>query len=436
MTQIIADYFTDNPRVISEYLCHICGYQRISVKYMKRIYFDHSATTPIDPQVFAAMLPYLKEIYGNASSLHWEGQEAQKAVLASRDKLAAFLGCQPSEVIFTSGASESDNLALQGVMKYFRESVKSEDKKYNHLITTAFEHPAVLETAQAMEKEGHQVTYLKPNNLGLINVKQVEQAIKDETILVLVMYVNNEVGTIQPIAEIGKLIKEINQQREKNKQRKIIFHTDAVQAVNFCPCQVKDLAVDLLSLSSHKIYGPKGVGALYVKKGTPIKRITHGGHQEYGFRAGTLNTPGIVGLGKAIDLLSNQKEQGKINQRIRKLRDKIVNRMLKEIKNVQINGDLKQRVPANINFRFKNVEGESLMLLLDLEGFAVSTGSACASGSLKPSHVLISMGIPQEEAHGSLRITLGKGNTEEEVNKFLKALPLIINKLRKISPFK
>lgn len=403
---------------------------------MKRIYFDHSATTPLDPQVFAAMLPYLKEIYGNASSLHWEGQEAQKAVLASRDKLAAFLGCQPSEIIFTSGASESDNLALQGVMKYFRESVKPDDKKYNHLITTAFEHPAVLETARALEKQGVNVTYLKPNYLGLITVEQVKRAIKDETILISIMYVNNEIGTIQPIAEIGKLINEINQQREKQKQRKIIFHTDAVQALNYCDCRVDYLGVDLLSLSGHKIYGPKGVGALYLKKGTPIKRVTHGGHQEYGLRAGTLNTPAIVGLGKAIELLSNKKEQETINQRIRRLRDKIIKGVLSSIMNVKINGDLKKRTPANINFHFKNVEGESVMLMLDLEGFAVSTGSACASGSLRPSHVLLSMGIPQEEAHGSLRVTLGKGNTEEEIDKFLEILPPIIKKLRKMSPLK
>ncbi len=403
---------------------------------MKRIYFDHSATTPLDSKVLEAMLPHLKENYGNASSLHWFGQEAQNGVLWARDNLANFLGSKPTEIIFTSGGSESDNLALQGVMKYFLESAKVEDQKYNHLITTAFEHPAVLETAQALEKMGVSVTYLKPNKDGLITVEQVKKAIIDETILVSVMYVNNEIGTIQPIAEIGKLIKEINQERVKNKLRKINYHTDAVQALNYCDCKIENLGVDLLSLSGHKIYGPKGVGALFIKKATPIKRIIHGGHQEYGLRAGTLNTPGIVGLGKAIELLSDQKEQSRINQRIKKLRDKILKEVLAEIPNTKINGDLKNRVPANINFRFKNVEGESILLMLDLEGFAVSTGSACASGSLKPSHVLLSMGILQEESHGSLRITLGKGNTEAEVNRFLEILPLIIKRLRKMSPLK
>lgn len=403
---------------------------------MKKVYFDHAATTPVDPKVLAAILPHLKENFGNASSLHWFGQEAQNGVLGARDNLANFLGSKPTEIIFTSGGSESDNLAVQGVMRYFLESAKVEDQKYNHLITTAFEHPAILETAQALEKIGVSVTYLKPNKDGLITVEQVKKAIKDETILISIMYVNNEIGTIQPIVEIGKFIKEINQERVKNKLRKIIYHTDAVQALNYCDCKIENLGADLLSLSGHKIYGPKGVGVLFIKKGTPIKRIIHGGHQEYGLRAGTLNTPGIVGLGKAIELLSDQKEQSRINQRIKKLRDKILKEVTVKIPNTKINGDLEKRVPANINFRFKNVEGESILLMLDLEGFAVSTGSACASGSLKPSHVLLSMGIPQEESHGSLRITLGKGNTEAEVDKFLEILPVIIKKLRKISPLK
>lgn len=403
---------------------------------MKKVYFDHAATTPVDPKVLEAILPHLKENFGNASSLHWFGQEAQNGVLGARDNLANFLGSKPTEIIFTSGGSESDNLAVQGVMRYFLESAKVEDQKYNHLITTAFEHPAILETAQALEKIGVSVTYLKPNKDGLITVEQVKKAIKDETILISIMYVNNEIGTIQPIVEIGKFIKEINQERVKNKLRKIIYHTDAVQALNYCDCKIENLGVDLLSLSGHKIYGPKGVGALFIKKGTPIKRIIHGGHQEYGLRAGTLNTPGIVGLGKAIELLSDQKEQSRINQQIKKLRDKILKEVTAKIPNTKINGDLEKRVSANINFRFKNVEGESILLMLDLEGFAVSTGSACASGSLKPSHVLLSMGIPQEESHGSLRITLGKGNTEAEVDKFLEILPVIIKKLRKISPLK
>ena len=403
---------------------------------MGKIYFDHAATTPIDPKVLEAMLPYFKKDFGNASSLHSFGQTAQNGVLAARDQLANFLQAKPTEIIFTAGASESDNLALQGVIKYYLESAKTEDQKYNHLITTAFEHPAILETAQALEKVGVKVTYLKPNSAGLIKPEQVVKAINDNTVLVSIMYVNNEIGTIQPIAEIGKLIKEINQQREKQKQKKIIFHTDAVQALNFCNCQVDWLGVDLLSLSGHKIYGPKGIGVLFVKKGTTIKRIIHGGQQEYGLRAGTLNTPGIVGLGKAVELLSDKAKQEMINQRIRKLRDKLVREIMAKIPQTKINGDLKNRVPGNINFRFKNVEGESILLMLDLEGFAVSTGSACASGSLKPSHVLLSMGIPQEEAHGSLRLTLGKDNNESEVKKFIEILPKIIKKLRKMSPLK
>lgn len=394
------------------------------MKNMKA-YFDHSATTPVDPEVLKAMDPYFVQIFGNASSVHGFGQVAIQAVDQAREKVADFLSCKINEVIFTSGATESDNIVIQGL-------VKSGD----HIITSVIEHPAILEPCREMEKRGVEVTYLKVDHNGLISVAEVKKAIKNNTRLVSIMYVNNEVGTIQPIAEIGKLLKEENQERQGSKLSKIYFHTDAVQAANFCPMNVDLLGVDLISLSGHKIYGPKGIGVLYRRAGTPVKPIQFGGHQEVGLRPGTLNVPGIVGFGEAIELLLDEKRVKLEMAAIKQLRDKLFAGITKTIPKAQINGDLVNRTPHNAHFSFYGVEGESMLLLLDQEGIAVSTGSACSSGSLEPSHVLMALGMDPLLAHGSLRITLGKHNTEEEIDHLLKVLPPIVEKLRKISPIK
>lgn len=400
----------------------------------QKIYFDYAATTPIDPEVLKAMMPYLKEKYGNASSLHSFGQEAMAGVDWARKKVADFLGCQPKEIIFTSGATESDNLAVRGVLAALRKKFNKLEKEL-HIITSSIEHPAILETCQYMEKVGYQVSYLPITPKGLVKIESVEKAVRPETGLISIMYVNNEIGTIQPIAEIGKLLKKINQERLKNNLPRIYFHTDAVQAVNYCDCNVNYLGVDLLSISGHKIYGPKGIGALYIRKGTPIKPIQYGGQHERGIRSGTLNTTGIVGLGKAIELVKKE-QKTENNKEIVKLRDKLVKEIVKTTPKVCLNGDVVNRVPANIHFSFQGIEGESLMLMLDLEGISVSTGSACASGKLEPSHVLTAMGKEAEIAHGSIRITLGKYTSEKDIDNFLKLLPKMVKKLRQMSPFK
>lgn len=408
---------------------------------MSKIYFDHSATTPMDREVFEAMKPYFYQNFGNASSVHNFGQEAAKAVDQSRQKIAKFLNCLPEEIIFTSGATEADNLALQGVIKAVKEKVGKSKKL--HLITSQIEHPAILEPAKKLGEQGIEVTYLPVTKKGLVKVEDVKKALKENTVLVSIMYVNNEIGTIQPISEIGKLISNINRTRKGNK---IYFHTDAVQAANFCDLDVKQLGIDLLSLSGHKIYGPKGIGLLFVKKETPIKPIEYGGHHEYGIRPGTLNVPAIVGLGKAIELLSQKspvspkaRRGEKIksqNKKIKELRDYLIDQILQKIPETQVNGDLEKRIESNANFSFRNAEGESILLMLDMEGIATSTGSACSSGSLEPSHVLTAMGIPDDLAHGSLRITLGRDNTKAEIDKLIEVLPKIISRLRGMSPLK
>lgn len=383
----------------------------------KRIYLDHAATTYLDQRVFQAMRPYFLKKFGNPASIHSFGQEAQAAVDKAREKVAAFLRCKPEEIIFTSGATESNNLALKGIVKALKE-------KGNHIITSAIEHHSILEPCEVLEKEGIEITKLLPNKKGIIDPKDVEKAITKKTILISIMYANNEVGTIQPIPEIGKIAQKNN----------IIMHTDAVQAAAYLNCHVDKLKVDLLSLSGHKFYGPKGIGILYIRKGTPIKSIQQGGHQEYELRAGTLNVPGIVGIGEAIKLVA--KDQKKANKRIERLRDKLINGILKLIPDAQLNGSLIQRLPNNANLCFKNTEGESMLINLDFEGIAVSTGSACSSKSLKPSHVLLAMGIPPELAHGSIRFTLGKSTTKADIDKVIKIMPKIVKKLRKMSPLK
>ena len=382
-------------------------------------YFDHSATTPIDPEVLKAMTPYLTDVFGNASSIHTYGQKSMHAVDDAREIIADFLDCKTNEVFFTSGATESDNIVILGLAK-----------SGEHIITSKIEHPAILEACEQQEKEGVEVSYLDINSKGLVTIESVKKAIKKNTRLISIMYVNNEIGTIQPIEEIGKLVKELN----KTRKNKIYFHTDAVQAINYCDMNVDKLGVDLISVSGHKIYGPKGIGVLYRRTATPIKPIQFGGHQEKGVRPGTLNTPGIVGLGKAVELI--MKDNGSINKKIKQLRDKIIKEITNTIPDVSLNGDSQNKVEGNINFSFKGVEGESMLLLLDQQGIAVSTGSACSSGSLEPSHVLMALGLEPLLAHGSLRITLGKFNTEKDVDYLIKELPPIIEKLRKISPIK
>ncbi|MFA5070070.1 MAG: cysteine desulfurase family protein [Patescibacteria group bacterium] len=395
---------------------------------MKNIYFDHAATTPVDSRVFKAMLPYFSQKFGNPSSLHNFGQETAQAVSTARLKVAKFLGSDPAEIIFTSGATESDNLAIQGLARVMGA------KGGRRIITSSIEHPAVKETCQALKKEGFEVIELPVDAYGIVRMGEFKKAVTPQTFLVTLMYVNNETGSLQPIAAIGRYLAQINRKRKAMGLNKIYFHTDAVQAVNLFDCQVDHLQVDLLSLSGHKIYGPKGVGALYVRKGTPLQPIQFGGHHERNLRPGTINSPLIVGLGEAIEIAG--KNQKRDYKNLKKLSDRIINFIIKNISGVKLNGDLQKRSPSHIDLTFNNVEGESLLLLLDQKGIAVSTGSACASGSLQPSYVLRALGLPPERCHGSIRVSLGRENTEVEVNYFLKVLPRIIKKIRARSPLK
>jgi len=401
-----------------------------------RIYLDFAATTPVDEEVFLAMKPYFCEKFGNASSAHGFGQEARKALDLARAQVAEFLGCKPEEVIFTSGATESNNLALKGVISKIEtlrrgasrlaQGVTSEKL---HVITSQIEHHCVLDTCKSLEESGMaEVTYLPVSRDGIVEIAEVEKAIKDNTILVSIMYANNEIGTVQPIKEIGELIKGLNQKR--GQENKIYFHTDAVQAINYLNCKVDELGVDLFSMSAHKFYGPKGVGVLYIKKGAPVKKIQDGGAHEYDLRAGTYNIAGIVGLGDAIAKVQSSKSK---IQSVMELRDKLIDGVLSKIPDSKLNGSREFRLQNNCNFSFPGAEGESIMMALDLEGIAVSTGSACASENLQPSHVLTALGLKPEESHTSIRVTLGKYTTETEVDKFLEVLPAVIERLRKIS---
>lgn len=389
----------------------------------KYIYFDHAATTPVAQEVFAAMKPYFRTKYGNPSSAHFFGQEAKEAVEKARQKAAGFLGADPSEIIFTSGATESDNLAILGL-------AKTQKGRSGHLITTAIEHPAVSEPCQFLEKEGYALTRLPVGLNGIISAAGLEKEIRADTFLVSVMFVNNEIGAVQPVEEIGRLIKELNQKRKQ----KIYFHIDAVQAANYFDCGAERLKADLISLSAHKIYGPKGVGLLYLRKGTLLQPIQFGGHQERGLRPGTINAPLIVGLGEALQAAKEKRssESGKAAF----LTGRIIDFCLKNIPDCELNGDREKRSPGHVNLSFHNVEGESLLLMLEGSGIIVSTGSACASHSLAPSPVLKALGLSDEKCHGSIRITLGRDNTEKEVDYFLKVLPEIIKKLRDRSPLK
>lgn len=380
-----------------------------------KVYMDNAATTKLSPDVLNAMMPYLTDIYGNASSVHAFGREAREGVEHARNQVAAAINASPDEIFFTAGGTESDNMAIKGVAHKYA-------KKGKHIITTAIEHHAVLHTCEALEKEGYEVTYLPVDEDGLISVEQVKAAMRDDTLLVTVMFANNEVGTIEPIAEIGALCRE----------RNVLFHTDAVQAVCHVPIDVKAMNIDLMSISAHKFHGPKGIGALYCRKGIVLEPVIVGGAQERKRRAGTENVAGIVGLGAAIERA--HKNMATDMARVSALRDKLISGILKDIPHVKLNGHPTQRLPQNVNFSIRYIEGESILLMLDINGIAASSGSACTSGSLDPSHVLLAMGIPHEIAHGSLRLTLSDMTTDEEVDYVLETLTKTVKRLRDMSP--
>lgn len=382
---------------------------------MDRIYLDHAATTPVKQEVLDAMMPYFTQNFGNPSSVYQVAQINKKAVDEAREKVASLLGAHPNEIFFTAGGSESDNWAIKGI-------VEANKSKGNHIITSKIEHHAVLHTCEYLEKQGYEVTYLNVNENGQIDLDELKAAIKDTTILITIMYANNEVGSIMPIKEIGQIAKEHG----------VAFHTDAVQAIGQVKINVKDENIDALSMSGHKIYGPKGVGVLYIRRGLKITNLIHGGAQERGRRAGTENVPGIVGLAKAMELAYTDFEEK--NARIKGLRDKLMNGILNTVPYCKLNGDPVNRLSNNVNIGFEFVEGESLLLLLDMNGVAASSGSACTSGSLDPSHVLLALGLPHEKAHGSLRMTLGEKTTEEEIDYVLEKLPAIVQRMRDMSP--
>ena len=382
---------------------------------MKRIYLDYAATTPAHPEVVKTMLPYFADIFGNPSSIYSCGQEAKEALEKSRKQVANFLGSRPEEIVFTGSGTEADNFALEGV-------AFANESKGNHIITSVIEHHAVLETCKFLEKHGFKVTYLPVNKYGQVTPEDVQKAITGKTIIVSIMYANNEIGTIEPISDISKITKNAG----------VYFHTDAVQAVGHVPINVNQLGVDLLSFSGHKLYGPKGVGALFIRKGTKMVSFMHGGAQERGRRASTENVAGIAGLARACELAKEEMEEE--SQRNMRLRDKLTSGLLDKIEFSRLNGHPTQRLPNNVNISIQFVEGESMCLNLDLEGICSSTGSACSSSNAEPSHVLLAIGLPPQEAYGSLRFTLGKWTVEEDIERVLEILPPIVNKLRAMSP--
>lgn len=380
-----------------------------------KYYFDNAATTPVREEVLQEILPYFREYYGNASSIYSIAKESKKALEAARAKVAAAIGATPDEIYFTAGGSESDNMALRGV-------VNASKKEKKHIITTKIEHHAILHTAEFLETKGVDVTYLSVDEFGKISLEELENAICPETVLISVMFANNEIGTIQPIAEIGEIA----------KKHGVLFHTDAVQAVGHVPIDVEKLQVDLLSMSGHKLGAPKGIGAIYIRKGTRISPLIFGGAQEKKLRAGTENIAGIVGLGKAAELAVAEMEE--TTKKLTALRDKLIHGILESIPDSRLNGHPTDRLPGNCNISFSYIEGESLLLLLDALGIAASSGSACTSGSLDPSHVLMAIGLPHEIAHGSLRLTIDRENTKEQVDFILEKLPGLVQRLRDMSP--
>ncbi len=382
---------------------------------MKKIYLDNNATTPIHHEVLEAMLPYLKDEFGNPSSIHWAGRKPRKAIDDAREKTAKLLNCDVSEIIFTSCGSEGDNLAIKGIAESKRD-------KGNHIITTKVEHPAVLATCKYLAKKGYDVTFLDVDTQGMLDLNQLKKAITSKTILITIMFANNETGVVFPIEEIGRIAKE----------RNITFHTDAVQGAGKVPIDVKKMNIDLLTVSGHKLYAPKGVGALYVKRGVRLVPVIHGGHQERNRRGGTENTAGIVALGKACEIAARDMET-EIKQ-ITVLRDRLEKGLMENISHVRRNGHPTQRIPNTLNLSFEYAEGESLLLNLDMKGIAASSGSACTSGTLEPSHVLVAMGVPLEASHSSVRFSLGRGNTAEDIDYVIEALPAMVERMRSMSP--
>jgi len=383
---------------------------------MRRIYLDHAATTPVHPEVTKVMAPYFSKDFGNPSTLYSYGREAKGALEEARAKVAELIGAkQPEEIVFTSGGTEADNFAICGI-------AWANQGKGNHIITTSIEHHAVINVCKFLEKRGFEVTYLPVDKYGLVDPLQVKRVITDRTILVSVMHANNEIGTIEPVEEIAEIVKE----------KGIYFHTDAVQTVGHLPIDVDKMKVDLLAMSAHKLYGPKGVGALYIKRGTRIVPFLYGGEQENKRRASTENVAGIVGFGEAC--LLTQKDMANEEKRLTHLRDKLIEGVLKRIKNCRLNGHPKKRLPGNVNVSVEGVEGESMLLQLDLAGVCASSGSACTSSILEPSHVLMAIGVSPEVAHSSLRFTLGAENNEQDINYVLKVLPDIVERLRSMSP--
>lgn len=382
----------------------------------KTIYLDHNATTPVNPKVLKAMLPFYKGQYGNASSLHTKGREARNAVDRAREILGDFLQTEPEDIIFTSGGTESDNFAIKGTL------FRNRDLGKDHIITSKIEHLAVLATCKYLEKKGVKVTYVDVDRYGIVDLNQIKDSITDRTCLISIMHANNEVGTIQPIKEIAKIAKE----------KGVYFHTDAVQSFCKIPTQVEELGMDMLSISAHKIYGPKGIGALYIRKGVKIEPYQHGGHHERNLRSGTENVAGIVGLGRTVELVKDNYLADAA--RIQQLRDRLHKGLSERISELYLNGHSELRLPNTLNLGFAFVEGESLLLNFDMKGICVSTGSACTSGSLEPSHVLMAMGVDSVIAQGSVRFSLGEQNTEEEIDYCIEVIPKIVKKLRKMSP--
>jgi len=386
-------------------------------KTKKKVYLDYAATTPVDPRVLKAMKPYFTEKFGNTMSLHSFGQEAKRALEESRETVADLMGANPQEIIFTSSATESNNLALKGI------AFANKGRK-KHIIISSIEHHCIMETAKWLETQGFRVTKLKVDKYGLVDPEDVKKAIKKDTILVSVMHANNEIGTIEPIEKIGKICRE----------REVLFHTDAAQSFGKIPIDVKKMNIDLMTVSSHKMYGPKGAAALFIRKGIKITPLLHGGGHERGLRSSTVNVAAIVGFAKACEIC--KEEMKKEAQRLTRLRDKLIEGVLEKIPKSYLNGHPKKRLPNNANFSFDFVEGESLVIQLDLLGISASTGSACSTEKLEPSHVLLAIGLPPQRAHGSLRLSLGRWTTTDDIDYVLKILPKVIEKLRKISPFK
>jgi cysteine desulfurase len=385
---------------------------------MKRIFLDHASTSKVDPEVIETMMPYFSTHYGNPSSLHFFGRDALQGVETGREQVGALLGAREDEIIFTAGGTESDNLAIKGIAYLNKEKKKTSGP---HIITSAIEHPGVLEVCKHLELQGYRVTYLPVDKFGLVNTEELEHAISKNTFLITIMYANNEIGTIEPVEEIGEIAREHD----------VLFHTDAVQAVGKLPINAKKLPVDLLALSSHKLYGPKGVGALYVRNGVKLQPIIHGGGHEKGLRSSTLNVPGIVGLGKACELAGKRLDTD--NARIKQLRDTLITNVLR-IEQSYLNGHPTKRLVNNAHFRFTGIEGESLLLQLDEQGIATSTGSACSSKKLQASHVLTAIGLNPVDAHGSLRLSLGRETTKDEIAFVSKVVPEVVEKLRMMSP--